>query len=324
MMAWTDRHCRRLHRLLAPSARLYTEMVSTDALLFGNAKRRLAFSAAEHPVALQLGGSDPKALAHSARLGAGAGFDEVNLNVGCPSERVQKGAIGACLMLTPDIVATGVAAMRDAVTLPVTVKCRIGVADSTTARSSTDEDYGLLRDFVGRVAEAGARVFIVHARKAVLKGLTPAQNRNVPPLKVELVRRLAQEFPHLRMIVNGGIRDSQTARAHLTWAHGVMIGRGAYRNPLWLSQLDAELFGNRPLPAAAALDAYLPYIETQLRAGTPLHAMTRHMLSLFNGFPGARRFRRHLTEHDRAPDAGVDVLLAAAQWVRGNRTPAAA
>ena len=317
MMAWTDRHCRAMHRLLAPSARLYTEMITTDALLFGDAERRLAFDPAEHPVALQLGGSDPNDLARAARLGECAGFDEVNLNVGCPSERVRKGAIGACLMRAPERVAAGVAAMRAAVRVPVTVKCRLGVEDAITARSrsSEEEEYGPLRDFVGTVAAAGVDVFIVHARKAVLEGLTPAQNRAVPPLHPQRVARLAADFPHLVVVVNGGIRDSDTARRHLAWAHGVMIGRGAYRNPLWLSRLNAELFGDQALAAEQALDAYLPYVERRLRDGVPLHDMTRHLMTLFNGLRGARRFRRHLAEHDGEPGAGIDVLLEAAKLV---------
>ena len=316
MMTWTDRHCRFLHRLLAPGALLYTEMVTTDALVHGNAKRLLAFDVREHPLALQVGGSDPHDLAYAARLAERAGFDEVNLNVGCPSERVQKGAIGACLMRQPARVATGIAAMRDAVSLPVTVKCRIGVVD-TVRSASTCDDYGPLRDFVGKVAEAGVEVFIVHARKAVLAGLTPAQNRAVPPLRPELVRRLAHDMPHLSMIVNGGIRDAATARRYLIWAHGVMVGRGAYRNPMWLARLNAELYGGRAPSAATTLETYLPYVAQQLGEGARLHDMTRHMLTLFNGRPGARRFRRFLAEHDTKPGAGIDVLRRAADCVLG-------
>ncbi len=307
MMTWTDRHCRVLHRLLAPSARLYTEMISTDALLFGDSRRLLAFDTAEHPLGLQLGGSDPGDLASAARLAAKAGFDELNLNVGCPSERVQRGAIGACLMREPKRVAAAVAAMGDAVSIPVTVKCRLGIDDR--------DDYGFLRDFVGVVANAGVRVFIVHARKAMLKGLTPAQNREVPPLRPERVQRLARDFPNLTVVMNGGIRDSATAHQHLSWADGVMIGRGAYRNPPWLSQLNSELFGDRPLNSEQAFHAYLPYLERHLGAGARLHDMTRHMLTLFNGMAGARRFRRYLAEHDRESGAGIEVLCTAAKFV---------
>lgn len=318
MMAWTDRHCRFLHRQMAPSARLYTEMVGTDALLFGNAGRLLAFSDEEHPVALQLGGSDPANLARAARLGASAGFDELNLNVGCPSERVQRGAIGACLMREPRRVADGVAAMLSATDVPVTVKCRIGVADALTEAAGDDgADYGPLRDFVGEVAGSGVGVFIVHARKAVLKGLTPAQNRAVPPLRPALVARLKADFPHLTVIYNGGIRDTPSARAHLAWADGVMVGRGAYRDPLWLSELNAVVGGGCAVDAEAALQRYLPYVRARLAEGVPLHSMTRHLLTLFNGVPGARRFRRHLSAHAAQSSAGIEVLLDAAAFVRG-------
>ena len=318
MMAWTDRHCRYLHRLVAPRARLYTEMVSTDALLNGDAKRLLLFNAEEHPLALQLGGGDPGDLAKTSRLGARAGFDEVNLNVGCPSERVQKGAIGVCLMREPRRVAACVAAMRDAVAAPVTVKCRLGLVNRLGAASesaSDDADYGFLRDFVGEVADAGAQVFIVHARKAVLNGLTPAQNRAVPPLRPELAQRLKRDFPQLAVIVNGGIRDFDAVSTHLAWADGVMIGRAAYKNPLWLSRVHAQLFGGAPTSAREAIDAYLPYVERELRAGTRLRDVTRHMLTLCNGLRGARRFRRHLSERAGLPGADVGVLRQAVGFV---------
>ena len=285
-------------------------MVSTDALLHG-APRALRFSATERPLALQLGGNDPSDLAAVARMAEAAGFDEVNLNVGCPSERVQRGAIGACLMRTPGRVAAGVAAMRDASALPITVKCRIGVQDDADHAELARDDYGPLRDFVGLVASAGVQVFIVHARKAVLSGLTPAQNRAVPPLRPSLVERLKRDHRQLTVIFNGGIRDVETAQRHLAWADGVMVGRGAYRNPQWLSQLNATLFGDRALSADEAFDRYLPYVEHELRRGAALHDMTRHLLTLFNGRPGARRFRRHLAEHHGHPGAGVETLLAA-------------
>ena len=327
MMAWTDRHCRFLHRLLAPSARLYTEMVNVDALLRGNRERSLAFSDEEHPVALQIGGSDPHDLAHAARLAASAGFDEVNLNVGCPSSRVQKGAFGACLMRSPDRVATLVSAMRDSVAIPVTVKCRLGIEASASSAPPRKGafDYALLSDFVGQVADAGSNVFIIHARKAVLNGLTPAQNRSVPPLQPELVERLKRDFPHLVVIYNGGVRDTTTAERHLAWADGVMVGRGAYQNPRWLSRLHAELCAQTPVDLRTAIGGYLAYVDDQRRAGTPLHSMTRHMLTLFNGIAGARRYRQHLTEYDRRPNAGVEVIRAAMSYVLDqNATPFAA
>lgn len=313
-MAWTDRHCRFLHRLVAPSARLYTEMLSTDALLHGDTGRLLAFERAEHPVAAQIGGSDPVDLAKAARLVERAGFDEVNLNVGCPSARVQKGGIGACLMREPQRVADGVAAMRAAVTIPVTVKCRIGVTD-TVGSVPEGDDYGALRDFVGVVSQAGVRVFIVHARKAVLKGLSPAQNRCVPALRPELVERLAREMPRLAVIVNGGIGDTETAHGYLDWAAGIMVGRKAYQDPVWLSRLDADLCGTTPKTADQAFRAYLPYVARRLGEGVPLRDMTRHMLTLFNGRPGARAYRRHLSAHQGDPHANVDSLLAAAGFV---------
>lgn len=318
MMAWTDRHCRYLHRLVAPEARLYTEMVSTDALLHGDAKRLLAFSAEEHPLALQLGGGDPRDLAKAAGLAARAGFDEVNLNVGCPSERVRKGAIGVCLMREPQRVAACVAAMGAAVALPITVKCRLGLVERLNAGRQVgcdDADYGFLRDFVGEVAEAGVRMFIVHMRTAVLNGLTPAQNRAVPPLRPQLAQRLKRDFPQLAVIANGGIRDFETVTAYLGWADGVMIGRAAYKNPLWLSEVYARLFGGTRMSAGEAIDAYLPYAQRALLEGARLGDMTRHLLTLCNGLRGARRYRQHLSERARLPDAGLGVLREAAGLV---------
>ena len=311
MMAYTDRHCRYLHRLLAPGARLYTEMVTTDTLLHGDAARRLRFHEAEHPLALQVGGGDPRALAKTVAMAADAGFDEVNLNVGCPSERVRSGGIGACLMREPSRVADCVTAMRDAAHLPITVKCRLGVAETAQQAAAPADDYAPLRDFVGRVGAAGVHVFIVHARKAVLRGLTPAQNRNVPPLRPRLVERLKRDFPHLAIVYNGGVRDTAAAHDHLRWADGVMIGRAAYRNPVWLSRLAAELFGDPARDADEAFDAYLPYVAAQLEAGERLHAMSRHLHGLFNGRPGARRYRQLLAERDNAAGAGAEVLVAA-------------
>ena len=314
MMAWTDRHCRAFHRVLAPHARLYTEMVSTDALLHGPGDRLLAFDAMEHPVALQLGGSEPRALAHCAALAGEHGFDEVNLNVGCPSPRVQRGAFGACLMLDPTRVAACLAAMRDAGAVPVTVKCRLGV--------DGHDDYPFLRDFVGSCADAGVHTFIVHARIAALNGLSPAQNRTIPPLDYGRVLRLKRELPDIAIVLNGGIRDTAGAIAELRWADGVMIGRGAYRNPFWLAELEHRLFGT-PLPGGPreVLARYLDdYVARALEQdGTRLHDIARHLLGLFNGAPGARAWRRHLSERAGTRGAGMEVLEAAANLVASRR-----
>jgi tRNA-dihydrouridine synthase A len=318
MMEWTDRHCRHFHRLLAPHARLYTEMVSCGALLHGPRARLLARSPEEHPVALQLGGADPHELAQCARFGADAGFDEINLNVGCPSDRVQHARIGACLMREPHLVADGVSAMREAVDIPVTVKCRTGVDDA--------DDYAFLSEFVATVAPAGCDVFIVHARKAILHGLTPAQNRSIPPLDWTRVARLKRDFPHLSFIVNGGLAEFADIRAQLAAVDGVMLGRAAYHNPWLLNRLDAALFGDSQSEAAsddgAPIDArhdvllrLLPYVETELANGARLHDVARHLHGLFNGCAGARRFRRHLSEHSTRPGAGIEVLLDAARFV---------
>ncbi|MYE14409.1 MAG: tRNA dihydrouridine(20/20a) synthase DusA [Gammaproteobacteria bacterium] len=306
MMAWTDRHCRAFHRVLAPHARLYTEMVTADAVLHGPTERLLAFDPSEHPVALQLGGSEPGALGRCARLAQERGFDEVNLNVGCPSPRVQRGAFGACLMLEPRRVAACLAAMRDACALPVTVKCRLGV--------DGHDDYPFLRDFVGACANAGVTTFAVHARIAALNGLSPAQNRTVPPLQYGRVRRLKREFPRLTVVLNGGIRDTEGALDALAWADGVMVGRGAYRDPWWLAQLEHRLFGTA-LPGGphAVLERYIAdYVERVLADGTRLHDIARHLHGLFNGMPGARAWRRHLSEETRRPGAGAEVLATAA------------
>lgn len=313
MMAWTDRHCRAFHRVLAPHARLYTEMVTADAVLHGPTDRLLAFDPSEHPVALQLGGSEAGALARCARLAEERGFDEINLNVGCPSPRVQRGAFGACLMVEPRRVAACLAAMRDACALPVTVKCRLGVDDH--------DDYPFLRDFVGACIDAGVTTFAVHARIAALTGLSPAQNRTVPPLDYGRVRRLKREFPQLTVVLNGGIRDTECVVGALAWADGVMIGRGAYRNPWWLAELERELFGtDLPVGPHAVLERYIAdHVERALADGARLHDITRHLLGLFNGMPGARAWRRHLSEETRRPGAGVEVLEAAA-----NRLPEAA
>ncbi len=311
MMEWTDRHCRHFHRLLTPHARLYTEMVSTGALLHGPRERLLTFSPEQHPVALQLGGADPGELAVCARYGVDAGFDEINLNVGCPSDRVQHARIGACLMREPQLVAECVAAMRSAVDVPVTVKCRTGVDDA--------DDYAFLQTFVATVASAGCNVFIIHARKAILKGLSPAQNRSIPPLDWTRVHRLKAEFPHLEFVVNGGLDNVVDVRQQLGRVDGVMLGRASYHNPWLLTELESALYGGFVHGDLAArrvdlLMRLLPYVEAEIETGARLHDITRHLLGLFNGCAGARRFRRHLSEHAHQPRAGVDVLLAAAAF----------
>lgn len=303
MMACTDRHCRALHRIAAPRARLYTEMIPAAAIRYGDWRRLLRFSPAEHPVAVQFGGNDPAELGHAARVAERLGFDEVNLNVGCPSPKVQEGAFGACLMRTPDRVAEAARAMLDAGTVPVTVKCRIGVDEC--------DDYGFLRDFIGCVADAGVNTFIVHARIAVLQGLSPAQNREIPPLKFHRVKRLVEDFPTLRIVVNGGICDIGQAEDFLAWADGVMVGRAAYKNPAWLADLHARLFGDTALDAGAILQAYVPYVEEALAEGARLHDLTRHMQGLVSGRPGARRFRRTLSGFSQHADAGVGDLVEA-------------
>jgi tRNA-dihydrouridine synthase A len=308
MMDWTDRHCRYLHRLLAPRALLYTEMLTTGALLHGAAARLLAFDPAESPVALQLGGSEPGELAACARMAEAAGYAEVNLNCGCPSERVQKGVFGACLMREPELVAACIAAMRDATALPVTVKCRIGVDDS--------DEWEFLLAFVDRVAAAGCDVFAVHARKAWLKGLSPKENREIPPLRYEVVRRLKEERPRLTVLLNGGIRSAPEVFRHLEWADGVMIGREAYQNPWSLRALAAAAQGDTPPTSRqAVVEAMAAYAGRQAAQGVPLKAIGRHMLGLFNGLPGARAWRRVLSEGMRRPDAGPGLLIEAMRAV---------
>ena len=281
MMEWTDRHCRYFHRLLTRRARLYTEMVTTGALIHGPRARLLAFDPAEHAVGLQLGGSEPRDLAQCARMGEEAGYDEINLNIGCPSTRVQKGAFGACLMREPDLVGDCVAAMRAAVRIPVTVKCRIGVDDQDPVQA--------LFAFVDRLASAGCDTFIVHARKALLKGLSPKDNRDVPPLNYDLVYRLKRERTHLTIVINGGVRDLSEAARHLGHVDGAMMGRAAYQSPWLLVDADRQLFGEtRPQHSRHdAIQAYLPYVARELAKGVPLNAMTKHLLGLFNGLPWA-------------------------------------
>ena len=302
MMAWTDRHCRSFHRTLSAHARLYTEMLTAGAVLHGDRERLLGFDAAQHPVALQLGGSDPAALAAAARIGAEFGYDEINLNVGCPSDRVRNGRFGACLMRDPELVARCVAAIGEAVSVPVTVKCRIGVDDQDPETSL----FGL----VDRCAAAGVGVFIVHARKAWLEGLSPKQNRDVPPLDYPLVHRLKRERPGLTIVLNGGLANLDDTLAQMGDVDGVMLGRGAYHDPGLLGAVDRKLF-NPATPEISPEDAvrsYLPYVESELARGTRLAAMTRHMLGLFQGRPGARAWRRILTVESLAPGAGVEVI----------------
>jgi tRNA-dihydrouridine synthase A len=317
MMDWTDRHCRAFHRTLTRRAMLYTEMVTTGAVLHGPRDRLLGFSGVEHPVALQLGGSDPTDLAASARIGADLGYDEINLNVGCPSDRVQSGRFGACLMLEPALVAEGMAAMIAAVKVPVTLKCRIGVDDQ-------DPEEALFT-LVDRCAEVGVRTVIVHARKAWLKGLSPKQNRDVPPLDYDLVRRLKVERPALTIILNGGVGSLDEAETHLETLDGVMLGRAAYHDPGLLGQVDRRVFGQgvADISAAEAVDAYLPYVRDQLAGGVHLAAMTRHMLGLFHGQPGARTWRRIMTVEGAKSGAGLDIIERALDAIRNPRAEAA-
>ncbi|HHJ12934.1 MAG TPA: tRNA dihydrouridine(20/20a) synthase DusA [Gammaproteobacteria bacterium] len=307
MLDWTDRHCRFFLRQIAPGVRLFTEMLTTGALLHGDAGRLLAHHAAEHPLVVQLGGSDPEQLARCARLAEQAGYDEVNLNVGCPSDRVRSGRFGACLMLEPDIVARAVRAMREAVAIPVSVKCRLGVDEQ--------DSQALLCNFTGRLAEAGVDRLYVHARKAWLQGLSPKQNRELPPLQYERVYALKQSFPSLEIHLNGGIVAVETALAQLEQVDGVMIGRAAYQNPWLLARLVRCLGGVVPADRHAVVEAMLPYVEAQLRQGVRLHAITRHMLGLFQACPGARAWRRMLSEAASRPGAGSELLLTAAARV---------
>jgi len=308
MMDWTDRHCRFFHRLLSPRARLYTEMITTGAILHGDLNRLLDFNAQEHPVALQLGGSEPVDLARAARIGEQWGYDEINLNCGCPSERVQKGAFGACLMREPDLVAQAVGAMQDAVSIPVTVKHRIGV--------DHEDHYGFVCDFVGALFSVGCRVFIVHARGAILKGLSPKENREVPPLRPEVVVRLKQDFPEAVFVLNGGITTVVQAQ-EAVGVDGVMLGRAAYHDPWVLRDLDCALFSSdsaalRPAQRPAQRQDILPmlqqYFESELRRGTPAKHMTRHWHGLFHGQPGARHWRREICEGRMGPQELFDKL----------------
>lgn len=311
MMDWTDTHCRVFHRLLAPSARLYSEMVHANAVIHGDRAKLLAMDPCEHPVALQLGGSEPDLLAQAARIGAAHGFDEINLNCGCPSDRVQAGRFGACLMREPGLVAESVAAMVDAVNMPVTVKCRLGVDD--------DHDWERFLAFIDTVAAAGCRSFVVHARNAWLKGLSPKENREVPPLRYDWAYRLKRERPDLQVVVNGGIATVDEALAHLAHADGAMLGRAAYHDPYVLHQLDAAITGRATSPREALLYSLRPYVESQLSAGVALKHISRHLLGLFHAQPGGRAFRQVLSEGAHKAGAGwrlIEDALSAKETAR--------
>ncbi|HEX7649180.1 MAG TPA: tRNA dihydrouridine(20/20a) synthase DusA [Noviherbaspirillum sp.] len=312
MMDWTDRHCRMFHRQITRHTWLYTEMVTTGALIHGDVERHLNFNEEEHPVALQLGGSEPDDLAQCAKLGEKWGYDEVNLNCGCPSERVQKGAFGACLMAEPKLVADCVKAMRDVVDIDVTVKHRIGIDHV--------ESYDFVRDFVGTIADAGCKTFIVHARNAILKGLSPKENREIPPLKPEYAYQLKRDFPHLEILINGGVKTLAEIDAHLEHVDGVMLGREAYHNPYLMAAFDARYYGDETAPKTRAeiLQAMLPYIADQLArygkggTGLRLNSITRHMLGLMTGLPGARTFRQTLSDAKKLAAGDPALLLEAA------------
>jgi tRNA-dihydrouridine synthase A len=311
MMDWTDRHERAFLRVISRRTLLYTEMVTTGAILHGDRDRLLGFDAGEHPLALQLGGSEPADLAACAREGAGRGYDEINLNLGCPSDRVQRGRFGACLMHEPELVADCVAAMIAAVDIPVTVKTRIGVDEQ--------DSYAALQAFVAKIAAAGCRSFTIHARKAWLSGLSPKENREVPPLRYDVVYDLKRDFPDLEIVLNGGVQSLEEAAAHLARVDGVMIGRAAYQSPYVLAEADRLIFGESAAPKSREeiVADFLPYVARQRGAGVPLNSMTRHMLGLFNGLPGARAWRRCLAEEAHKPGAGPEVIAAALErWRR--------
>ena len=314
MLDWTDRHCRYFHRLLSGQTLLYTEMITTGAILFGKGNY-LAYSQQEQPVALQLGGSDPQALAECAKRAEELGYNEVNLNAGCPSDRVQNGRFGACLMAEPELVADCVKAMKSAVSIPVTVKTRIGIDDS--------DSYEFLQRFIQIVSEqGGCDNFTLHARKAWLSGLSPKENREIPPLDYPRVYQVKQDFPHLTVSINGGIKTLDEAKAHLMYVDGVMMGREAYQNPGILAEVDRELFGTRTdaPDVVSVIEAMSPYIEHELSQGTYLGHITRHMLGIFQGIPGARQFRRHLSENAHKAGADVEVLRQALTFVTGKNS----
>ena len=302
MLDWTDRHERYFLRLLSRQAMLYTEMITSGALVHGDAPRHLRFSHAEHPVAIQLGGSDPLDLARCAELAAAAGYDEINLNIGCPSDRVQSGRFGACLMADPALVATCVRAMQDSVSPPITIKCRTGI--------DADDNDQYLQNFIACVAEAGCETFIIHARIAILKGLSPKENRDIPPLNYPRVFGIKERYPHLQIVLNGGLKTLEECRDVLDHVDGVMLGREVYHNPWILANVDAEFFGQRPCTRSRhdVLREFLPYVQEQLELGIPLQHMTRHILGLFHGVSGGKAFRRYLSENAFRRDAGISVL----------------
>ncbi|MFT4929229.1 MAG: tRNA-dihydrouridine synthase A [Phenylobacterium sp.] len=308
MLDWTDRHCRYFHRQLTKQAMLYTEMVTTGAIIHGKGDY-LAYNEEEHPLALQLGGSDPQAMAHCAKLAQQRGYDEININVGCPSDRVQNGMFGACLMARPDLVAQCVSEMRSVVDIPVTVKCRIGIDDS--------DEYQFLADFIETVQAAGCSAFTVHARKAWLKGLSPKQNREVPPLNYERVYQLKQKHPELEITLNGGINTLSCTEKHLAHVDGVMIGREAYQNPYLLATVDQQIYGSTAAVPSRhdIVEGMLPYIDSQLSQGASVWQVARHMLGLFQSMPGARAFRRHLSENHSKNPTNPQILLDAAALV---------
>jgi tRNA-dihydrouridine synthase A len=310
MMDWTDRHDRYFLRLIAPDVLLYTEMITTGALIYGDFQRFLAFDPAEHPLALQLGGSDPAALAQCARMGADFGYDEINLNVGCPSDRVKSGRFGACLMGEPQLVADCVAAMRAAVQIPVTVKCRIGIDDK--------DSYEELQHFISTVAGAGCDVFIMHARKAWLNGLSPKQNREIPPLRYDVVRQIKQDNPRLTIVINGGIKTTADIAAQLQQVDGVMIGREAYANPYFLAAVQKEFFTHNEQTSTRQeiVARLLPYIEEQLKNKVRLNSITRHIIGLFQGEKGGRRWRRYLSENAHQEGADATVVSAALEVIK--------
>ncbi|HTK85953.1 MAG TPA: tRNA dihydrouridine(20/20a) synthase DusA [Patescibacteria group bacterium] len=317
MMDWTDRHCRFFHRLLSPNVHLYTEMVTTGAILHGDRERFLRFSPAEHPVALQLGGSDPDQLAECAKIGTDYGYDEINLNCGCPSDKVQQGRFGACLMAEPELVAECVSAMAKAVSVPVTVKCRIGIDDS--------EEFSFLNKFVKEVSQAGCKRFIVHARKAWLNGLSPKENREVPPLRYEIVTEIKEAYPDIEFILNGGVKTIDQLETQLAVFHGVMIGREAYQNPWLLAEIEKEIHGANSIVSRETVAlAMIPYIERQrVEFGTPAKSITRHMLGLFNGQRGARQWRRYLSENAPLDTATGQIIMDALKSVKSNLSIAA-
>ncbi|ORU94060.1 MAG: tRNA dihydrouridine synthase DusA [Cycloclasticus sp. symbiont of Bathymodiolus heckerae] len=303
MMEWTDKHCRYFHRLLSPHALLYTEMVTTGALLHGDKERFLAYDNFEQPLVLQLGGSDPLDMAKCAQLAEQAGYQEVNINVGCPSDRVQNGRIGACLMAEPELVARCVSQMREIVEIPITVKTRIGIDES--------DSFDFLLNFVKTVADAGCDTLIIHARKAILSGLSPKENRTIPPLNYDRAYQLKKECPQLSIVINGGVKTVDEVQQHWQQVDGVMIGREAYHNPFFLADIEHQLFQQVLPDRVDILNQFIPYVEKQLCSGSSLQSMTRHILGLFAGQPGGKHWRRYLSENARQKNAGPEVLLAA-------------